>query len=236
MNIHSYLVRKNRGEDRTVREFRAFPARVSAAVGDGIRPERRILDSKLELRASKSGKGPGLMVGYAAKFDKLSQDLGGFYEKLAIGCFDDVMGDDTCCLRNHEDDNLLGRTVSGTLTLSLDKVGLMYECELPDTTTGRDTAELVGRGDMRGSSFQFRIAVDGADWDFDGDSPLRTITRVSRLYDVAPVTNPAYLDTEVDMRDFQKALEARDALKAEQVLRSLSLARARLRLAEAPLF
>src|SRR6185295_11760977 len=107
----------------------------------------------------------GQMVGYAAKYDKLSQDLGGFLEKLAPGCFNDVMEDDTRCLRNHDDDNLLGRTASGTLELILDKIGLMYACELPDTQVGRDTAEMIRRGDMSGSSFQFSIAMDGQNWD-----------------------------------------------------------------------
>lgn len=234
MNIHGYIARVNRGVVPVRREFRAHHSSAVAASASGIRPERRIIESTLELRASKSGDGPGEIVGYAAKYNSLSQDLGGFFEKLAPGCFASVMQDDTCCLRNHDDDNLLGRTTAGTLLLVADDVGLQYFCDLPDTSCGRDTAKLVGRRDMRGSSFQFNIAVDGADWDFDGDAPLRTIRKVSRLWDVAPVTNPAYLDTEVDMRSFHTALERRDAFRAEQILQSLSLARARLRLAEAP--
>jgi uncharacterized protein len=167
--------------------------------------DRRTLESKPRLRASKKGNGPGLMYGYAAKYNSLSTDLGGFFEKLAPGCFRDVMEDDCRCLRNHADDNLLGRTKSGTLTLSLKDDGLFYECELPDTTAGRDTAEMVRRGDMSGSSFQFNIAMDGSEWDFDGPVPIRTITKIGRLYDVSPVTNPAYLDADVDMRDFEAA-------------------------------
>lgn len=176
------------------------------------------------------------MCGYAAKYDKLSQDLGGFFEKLAPGCFNDVMEDDCRCLRNHSDDNLLGRTVSGTLELSLDKTGLYYCCELPDTTAGRDTAESIRRGDMSGSSFQFMVAMDGSDWDFDGPKPLRTITKIGRLYDVAPVTNPAYLDTDVDMRSFQSAMEKRNALQTEIVRRSIAHAKARVQLAKASIF
>ena len=196
--------------------------------------EKRVFVGQVELRASKSGNGPGLMCGFAAKYNSLSQDLGGFVEKLAVGCFDGVMNDDTRCLRNHFDDNLLGRTTSGTLVLSLKPEGLWYECDLPDTSVGRDTAVLIGRRDMSGSSFQFTLAMDGQEWDWDGPKPLRTITRVGRLYDVSPVTNPAYEDTEVDMRSFQHALEARNALQAEITRRSLSHAKARLRLAAVP--
>lgn len=215
MNVHSFIAQKNL-------ENRAF-----------LGSERRIFEGDLELRAAKKGSGPGQMCGFAAKYDKLSQDLGGFFEKLAPGCFSDVMDDDTRCLRNHEDDNLLGRTASGTLELMLKKEGLYYCCELPDTQVGRDTAESIRRGDMSGSSFQFRVAMDGATWDFDGPSPLRTVTKLARLYDVAPVTNPAYIDTDVDMRSFQSALESRKAAETERVRKYVFFAKARLWLATA---
>jgi HK97 family phage prohead protease len=203
-----------------------------------VQPERRVFAGKIELRAALSGTGPGRLAGYAAKYNALSQNLGGFFEKLAPGCFNSVMQDDVCCLRNHEDDNLLGRTLSGTVGLALDDIGLMYECELPDTTVGRDTAEMIRRGDMRGSSFAFNIAMDGQEWDWDGPSPLRTITKIGRLFDVSPVTNPAYLDTSVGMRSFKEALERRNALLAEVARRfvSMSHAKARLLLAKASYF
>lgn len=206
MNIHSFIARQN--------------------AGNGL--ERRAFEGGLELRASKSGKGPGQIVGYAAKYDKLSQDLGGFFEKLAPGCFNDVMDDDCRCLRNHDDDNLLGRTASGTLELIFDKVGLMYVCDLPSTQVGQDTAESVRRGDMSGSSFQFLIAMDGQEWDWDGPKPMRTITKIGRLYDVSAVTNPIYLDTSVDMRSFEAALENRKAIESEVVRKYVFFANARL--------
>jgi uncharacterized protein len=224
--------------DAQMAEIQAQLQREFASQISNLRPEKRVFEGKIELRAALSGTGPGRLAGYAAKYNKLSQDLGGFFEKLAPGCFNSVMKDDVCCLRNHNDDNLLGRTFSGTVGLMLDDVGLMYECELPDTTVGRDVAELIRRGDMRGSSFAFNIAMDGQEWDFDGPSPLRTITKMGRLYDVSPVTNPAYLDTSVDMRSFQAALERRNALQAEIVRRSnfMSHAKARLLLAKASFF
>jgi uncharacterized protein len=224
--------------DAQMRDFRAEFEREMASKTVQNRPEKRVFEGKIELRAAKNGSGPGNLVGYAAKYNKLSQDLGGFFEKLAPGCFNSVMEDDVCCLRNHADDNLLGRTLSGTVGLMLDDVGLKYECELPDTTCGRDTAEMIRRGDMRGSSFSFNIAMDGQEWDWDGPRPMRTITKIGRLYDVSPVTNPAYLDTEVDMRSFHSALEQRNALAAEIVRRSVSMshARARLLLARASYF
>jgi Escherichia/Staphylococcus phage prohead protease len=224
--------------DAQMKDFRAQIEREMASKTAQNRPERRVFTGEVELRASKKGSGPGDIFGYAAKYDKMSQDLGGFFERLAPGCFNSVMNDDVCCLRNHDDDNLLGRSSSGTVMLMLDDIGLKYECSLPDTTCGRDTAEMIRRGDMRGSSFAFNIAMEGQEWDWDGPMPLRTITKIGRLYDVSPVTNPAYLDTEVDMRSFQAAVERRNALQAEIVRRSTSMshAKARLLLAKASYF
>lgn len=221
-----------------MRELKAEFEREIASKEAVSGPIRRAFPGTVEFRAAENGSGPGKIVGYAAKYNMLSQDLGGFFEKLAPGCFNSVMQDDVCCLRNHSDDNLLGRSSSGTVMLMLDDVGLKYECSLPNTTCGRDTAALVERRDMKGSSFAFNIAMDGQEWDWDGPSPMRTITKIGRLYDVSPVTNPAYLDTEVDMRSFQSALERRNALAAEIVRRSNSMshAKARLLLAKASYF
>jgi uncharacterized protein len=195
--------------------------------------ERRFLPSTLELRAAKDGKGPGTIVGYAATFDQASVDLGGFIETLAPGAFSSVLEDDCRCLRNHGDDNLLGRTTAGTLRLEQDASGLRYECDLPDTSTGRDTAESIRRKDITGCSFQFTIADGGAQWDFNGAMAQRRITKIGRLYDVGPVTFPAYESTRVDMRSVEAARAAADALRAEQSQSLLTQAKARQRLAEA---
>jgi HK97 family phage prohead protease len=200
--------------------------------------ERRYIGRPVELRAAREGsKGPGVMVGYAAVFNTASQDLGGFLEWIDPGAFAAVLKDDCRCLRNHEADNLLGRSSAGTLRLEQDTVGLRYECDLPDTTAGRDTAESIRRGDLTGCSFEFRVDPEGEAWDFSGPMPLRKIRRYSRLYDVGPVTYPAYDATRVDMRSFDAARAAQDLARArsERIAHELSQAKARLRLAEAEL-
>jgi uncharacterized protein len=199
--------------------------------------ERRVISHRVEMRASKDGKGPGMLVGYAAMFNESSVDLGGWIEDIAPGAFTAVLEDDCRCLRNHEDESLLGRTTAGTLRIMQDTLGLKYECDLPDTTVGRDTAESVGRKDMTGCSFQFSVAEGGATWDFNGAVARRTVTKYSRLYDVGPVAFPAFESTRVDVRSFEKArsLHLSETLeKARQTL-SLHLAKARQRLAEATL-
>ena len=128
--------------------------------------------------------------GYAAVFNSPSEDLGGFIEYIAPGAFDNVMNDDVRGFYNHDWNYLLGRVSSGTLRLSLDEKGLAYEIDLPNTTYANDLVELMRRGDVNQSSFAFMIEADK--WETKGKQNIRTITKVSRLIDVAPVVIPAY--------------------------------------------
>lgn len=145
--------------------------------------------------------------GYAAKYNTYSQNLGGFVEQIAPGAFDRSLSEqvDVLCRYNHEDAGLLGRTNSGTLRLTSDSTGLEYEVDLPDTSTGRDVAELARRGDVTRSSFAFHTLED--DWSLtDQGFPRRTLRNVA-LVDVAPVVSPAYLDTSSALRSLADRLE-----------------------------
>ncbi len=106
---------------------------------------------------------------------------------LALQRPDDVVG-----LFNHDPDNVLGRLDAGTLRLEVDRRGLRYEIDPPDTQVGRDVAALQGRGDLRGSSFAFR--VEEQEIIDDEDRRVREIHSVE-LIDVGPVTYPAYSGT-----------------------------------------
>lgn len=157
----------------------------------------------VEFRADKKKPGMvGMMRGYAAKYETLSQNLGGFVETIRRGAFDKSLADglDVLARYNHDDNMLLGRTASGTVRLWSDETGLGYEVDLPDTQVGRDLAALAERGDVYQSSFAFYTVTDK--WgQTDQGFPLRTLEAV-RLVDVAPVNTPAYLDTEVGLRSF----------------------------------
>jgi uncharacterized protein len=153
-----------------------------------------------ELRAEESG-GKTYLVGRAASYGVISHDLGGFREKLAPGCFDDVLADRSLdCIHsvNHDPNRILGRTTSGTLKLKSDAKGLNYRTELPDTGYADDVAALCKRGDLNSSSFAFTVDRDGETWDDNAEDPegkrciLRTITRISSLHDVATVSRAAY--------------------------------------------
>ncbi len=166
--------------------------------------ERRTVTIPVEWRASADGVGPGTLYGYAAKFNKDSQDLGGFIETIAPGAFTKTLKDGARVLAryNHKDSHLLGTTEAGTLRVSTDAVGLPYEVDLPDTTSGRDVAALAARGDVRYSSFAFYCIAD--EWSFPEDGPARRVLREVQLVDVAPVNSPAYLDTTVAKRSLDE--------------------------------
>jgi HK97 family phage prohead protease len=162
--------------------------------------ERRLITVPVEWRAAPDGNGPGVLFGYAAKYNTDSQDLGGFIETIAPGAFTKTLKENARVLAryNHKDSHLLGTTEAGTLRVSSDDVGLPYEVDLPDTTSGRDLAVLAARGDVRYSSFAFYCIKD--EWSFPDDGPARRVLREVQLVDVAPVNSPAYLDTSVAKR------------------------------------
>ncbi len=163
--------------------------------------EQRTTRGTVEFRAAKPGKKMPGMKGYALKYNRLSQNLGGFVERVLPGAVDKSLADgvDVLARYNHDDNFLLARTLSGTLDLSSDDTGLLYDvAELPDTTAGRDMAVLLERGDVQHSSFAFFTIDD--DWGAsDQGFPLRSLVAV-RLVDVAPVNTPAYMDTSSAVR------------------------------------
>ena len=145
---------------------------------------------------------PPKIVGYGSVFNTRSENLGGFREVIAPGAFDSVINDDVRALFNHDHNFVLGRTKSGTLSLAVDEKGLRYEITPPDTQTVKDLLiEPLRRNDIDQSSFAFSVARGGEEWDEDEDGVIvRTITKFSRLYDVSPVTFPAYPDAGAAVR------------------------------------
>ena len=168
--------------------------------------ERRHFNSEIRIEEREGDQLPRI-TGYAAVFDKLSENLGGFREKIAPGAFDNILGDDVRALFNHDANHVLGRTKSGTLAIGIDANGLTYSIDPPDTQSARDLMASMKRGDIDQSSFGF--TVDDDDWVEDDDGrTIRTIKKVSRLYDVSPVTYPAYPDTSAATRSLDKFKES----------------------------
>jgi HK97 family phage prohead protease len=99
-------------------------------------------------------------------------------------------------LLNHDPNQVLGRTRSGTLRLYDEQRGLRFELDLPDSPLGENVREAVRRKDIDGASFRFKVGRDGQRW--DGDT--RTLVRIDRLLDASIATLPAYPDASIELR------------------------------------
>ena len=172
--------------------------------------EKRTTAADFELR-NTDGPNPGTVVGYAAVFNKLSHDLGGFREQISPFAFTDAsMGGDIMALYNHDSSQVLGRARSGTLRVAPDTAGLHFELDLSTSSYAVDLWKGLMRNDITGASFGFTIAKD--DWAQDAAGmPVRTINEVAQLFEVSITAMPAYPDTSVavaSMRSFQQQSEA----------------------------
>jgi HK97 family phage prohead protease len=150
--------------------------------------------------------GKPVISGYAAVFDKLSEDMGGWREKIAKGAFTKTLAsdDDIRALIDHDSSLILGRKKANTLSLREDDKGLFVEIVPPDTTVGRDILVSIRRGDITGMSFGFNTISDS--WNMENGVNIRTLTE-TKLFDVSPVTYPAYPDTSVAVRSMEQWLK-----------------------------
>lgn len=155
-----------------------------------------------EVRAQDEETEGRTIEGYAALFGE-ETDMGWYREIIEPGAFDQADLSDVRALFNHDANLILARTASGTLTLSVDERGLKYSFTVPNTTLGNDLLEMVRRGDISQSSFAF--IIDEQSWEIksDEETELRRITKIQVVYDVAPVTYPAYETTTVTARSYE---------------------------------
>ena len=169
--------------------------------------EYRIFKTELRANADKPQ-----IEGYAAVFSTRA-DIGYVTESIAPGAFTRAIAEkqDVRCLFNHEPDHVLGRTKSGTLALSEDSKGLKFVCDLPDTQMGRDVREMIKRGDVDQCSFGFVVIDEEVT---RGETTTRVIKDVD-LFDVSPVTYPAYPTTSVEARSNTEVMKS---FKPEEVL------------------
>ena len=185
-----------------------------------------------ELIVESRADGRAAIIGYAAVYNRLSLDLGGFREEILPGAFDKILSrqrgkGDVVALFNHDSNIVLGRSSSGTLELSSDDKGLKYVVTPP--VSRADVLELIQRRDVRGSSFAFTVDKAGESFrPSDDGKAIRQIREVSGLYDVGPVLVPAYPQTSasVAMRSYEAWLATQSqpepkAVAAEIVKRSL---------------
>ncbi len=123
----------------------------------------------------------------------------GLVERIMPGAFDRAIkeADDCRALVNHNADLCLGRSTSETLRLSIDANGQGEEIDPPDTQAGRDVCVSLQRGDITGSSFTF--FPDDMTWREKDGVTIREVRSV-QLFDLGPVTFPAYTSSTAGMR------------------------------------
>ena len=165
-----------------------------------------------EIRINESDGGT-CIEGHAAVFDSWSETLGGifpFKEKVRKGAFAESIGrDDIRALFNHDPNYVLGRNRAGTLELVEDDVGRRVRITPPDTSWARDITTSIRRGDISQMSIGFVVEDD--EWSSKDGIDTRELKKV-RLFDVSPVTFPAYTATDVGAR----AMQEYDVYKTEQ--------------------
>lgn len=177
---------QRRASRRLAREYRSF----------AIVPE-------IEERADN---GLPRLRGHAAVFNSLSEPMYGFREKIAPGAFAESIGkDDIRALWNHDTGHVLGRKSAGTLILTEDERGLAVDINPPNTTWAKDLLISIKRGDITQMSFGFRVLTDS--WAMVDGGEVRTLEKV-QLFEVSPVTFPAYSATDISTNDADPETDA----------------------------
>ena len=187
--------------------------------------EKRSYNIMFECRA-KDDSAPARISGHAAVFNEFAEIMG-FRERILPGAFTAaIKRDDVRALFNHDANFVLGRNKSGTLRMSEDEQGLAIEVDLPDTQLIRDMVqEPINRGDVSQMSFAFRVLEE--EWRHFDDKPDERDIKEVRLYDISPVTYPAYEGTDVALASRSKSLETKQQVftggKTNMLRRKLDL-------------
>ena len=194
--------------------------------------ERRTITLK-ELRViDETDSGGNAIEGYASVFDSWSEELGGespFREKVVKGAFEEtIQQDDIRALFNHDPNYVLGRNRSGTLELAEDEKGLRVRIIPPATQWAKDLLVSIKRGDITQMSFGFTVILDR--WSYEDYMDVRELLKV-KLYDVSPVTFPAYTQTECGIRSMddvlkthqKEVLQSKESNKSKLVMKKQKL-------------
>lgn len=166
-----------------------------------------------EVRASGDGR---KLDGYAAVFNTEAIIWGLWREEVSPGAYAKTLQEhDIRALWNHDTNIVLGRNKAGTLQLAEDKKGLRAEIDPPDNEWGRPVVDAVQRGDVTGMSIAFLVIKE--EWynppKDSKELPKRTI-KEAKLYEVSPVTFPAFEQTSISARSVA-LVKTEDELIAE---------------------
>lgn len=153
--------------------------------------------------------------GYASTFNQpyelWSYDGYTVLEQIDAHAFDDCDMADVIMQYDHRG-RVFARTSNKTLDVKPDEVGLHVRAELGGTEIGRQLFEEIEGGYTTKMSFGFRVAEDKREVTEDHENNtvtvLRTITKISKLYDVSAVSLPANDATSISARNFGEGVIA----------------------------
>jgi len=200
---------------------------------------RVIPAEELEIRAEQEGK-PKRISGYGIVYNRETQLYDDLYEVIRPGAASEFLStnpDIKCCL-NHNRDRIFGRTKNGTVKLEENSKGVKYTAKPPDAQWARDAIASIERGDIDGSSFTFAVLPQDEKVTKRSDGTyLREIFKLSRIGEMGPVTDPAYLDTTAEARAKEEYESLTASLRTQEqadeiadIMRTHGLRRKRLEL------
>lgn len=198
-----------------------IPKTIQNKLDEG-RQYRRFDVAGLELRAE--GDEERVVEGYATTFNQpyLLYREGNYevWEQVDARAFDDCDMSDVIMQYDHRG-RVFARNSNDTLQLTVDPVGLRIRAELGGTEIGRQLYEEISGGYTTKMSFGFKVAEDKQEVtenSEDGNiTVLRTITKISKLYDVSAVSLPANDATSISARSYGEGVIAE--LRQELLLR-----------------
>ena len=188
--------------------------------------KKEIRSFDFEVRAEQNEEHGTHLTGQPIVYNERS-NMGWYDEIIADGALSEADLRDVRFLVNHNTDMIplaRSRNNNANSTMQMEVIegkGMSIRVDL-DTENNADAKSLysaVKRGDISGMSFMF--IVDGDKWDdIDSEHPTRTITNISKVFEVSAVTFPAYEATSIQARGLSDALEsAKTSLENERAAR-----------------
>lgn len=165
--------------------------------------EKRAISA--EIRASGDNS-DSKVAGLGIIYDQWTELWPGYREKINKGAV--KMADVVKSYFNHDPDKVLSTTGSNpALSLKEAETGLEYVSPIPPTSYGKDLQVNLERGNVKGSSFSFSIPRGGDKWWEDDDGVTYREIKELVLYEIGPVTDPAFIQTTAALRSAKDALE-----------------------------
>lgn len=135
--------------------------------------------------------------GYATTYNDpyllIRMDDVDYYEQVAPDAIDDKTDMSDVIMQFDHEGMVFARMSNGTLALSSDEHGLKVDVDLSKTADARNMYENIASGMVKEMSWAF--IVDGQT--YDKETHTRTITHVSKIFDVSAVSIPANPNSEI---------------------------------------